>query len=319
MRSIPLVLLVVVGAPACLDDESPRLDDVASHLSLPGSTCDEHSDCDSAIGAGDGYCYRGDVGGSLVFPDEGYCTIDDGSGAVCAVDADCPSNSRCADIYGYRLCLPACGEDDACPAGQACMATFGGLPLAAPVCLPGSSTAQDGDACTEFYDCGESSTCWNDIENPGGYCSAYNCTVGTNVGCNGGVCIDFTDGPATGTICVESCTVDADCREAEGYVCHDSYCRRPHVGDPCASSEECGAGWTCNTGAAWSGGYCTLTGCPTPGSTEGCSSGSICAAVGGANMCIDRCATVGAQSTCRSGYACTAVGAQNGGGCLAPQ
>lgn len=244
MRSIG-VLVLLASVPACLDARPPvpgdvtdvdeaeetagdRLgasDDAASSGGwtplLPGSQCAEHADCDSAPAAGDGFCYRGDVGGSLLFPDEGYCTIDDGSGAVCAIDTDCPGNSRCADIAGYRLCMPACGEGGACPAGQVCISTFDGVSLGTDVCFPGSSTASDGDACAGFYDCGPGSTCWLDVENPGGYCAAYSCTLGTNAGCNGGVCIEFADGPSTGNLCVDACAIDADCREGEGYVCHD--------------------------------------------------------------------------------------------------
>ncbi len=349
MRSIG-VLVLLASVPACLDARPPvpgdvtdvdeaeetagdRLgasDDAASSGGwtplLPGSQCAEHADCDSAPAAGDGFCYRGDVGGSLLFPDEGYCTIDDGSGAVCAIDTDCPGNSRCADIAGYRLCMPACGEGGACPAGQVCISTFDGVSLGTDVCFPGSSTASDGDACAGFYDCGPGSTCWLDVENPGGYCAAYSCTLGTNAGCNGGVCIEFADGPSTGNLCVDACAIDADCREGEGYVCHDpdgaggtpAYCRRPHAGDACGTDADCGGGWTCKTGPGWSGGYCTVTGCPTVGSTIGCGSGALCADVGGTNLCVDRCAAVGSSSTCRSGYTCVAVGAAVGGGCLAP-
>lgn len=342
------VLSLLAVIPSCLDDASPTPapgaqrafgvvpeDVVADRVGapsvapwtalVPGSHCAAHADCDSALGAGDGYCYRGDVGGSLVFPDDGYCTIDDGTGTVCAVDGDCPGDSRCADLGGYRLCMPACGDGDSCPSGQACITSFDGIQLGTSVCFPGSSTAQDGDACTGFYDCGPSSTCWRDMENPGGYCSAYSCTPGTNAGCNGGVCIAFTDGPSTGNVCMDACSTNSDCREAEGYVCHDpdgdggaaAYCRRPHVGDACASNEDCGPDWTCNTGEGWSGGYCTVNNCAVPGTTEGCGSGAICATVDGANMCVDRCAAVGQQSRCRDGYVCQAVTGANGGACLA--
>jgi hypothetical protein len=348
LRSAPaLSVLHATMVPACLDvdpvtpvealvDDVPGVDvrtgdrigpvDLGGWTPLlPGSHCAANADCDSAPDAGDGYCYRGDVGGSIVFPDDGFCTIDDGSGEVCVADVDCPAGSQCASIDGYRLCLPSCVAG-ACPAGQACQSSFGGLTLDAPVCLPGSATARDGDACAGFYECNADSTCWNDLENPGGYCSAYNCTVGSNAGCNGGTCIVFRDGPSTGTVCVDACTLSVECRVLEGYVCHDpdglggvgGYCRRPHVGDPCALSASCGSGWTCKTGVGWSGGYCTVTGCPTPGSTAGCSSGSVCSTVGGANMCVDRCAAVGSTSACRSGYTCKAVGATSGGGCLAP-
>jgi hypothetical protein len=228
---------------------------------------------------------------------------------------------------GYRLCLPACGEGDSCPSGQACLSSFGGLPINTSVCLPGAAGAQDGDACTGFQDCGPSSTCWKDLEHPGGYCSAYSCTLGTNAGCNGGTCIEFKDGPSTGTVCVAACTTDLECRVTEGYKCYDpdglggvgAYCRRPHVGDACLSSEDCGDGFTCKTDAGWSGGYCTASGCPVVGSTAGCSSGSVCASVDGANTCVDRCTGIGSQGTCRSDYTCQAVVTGGAGACLVPE
>jgi hypothetical protein len=292
---------------------------------MPGAQCATHTDCDSAEGAGDGFCYRGDMGGSLIFPDEGYCTIDDGTGSVCATDDDCPGTSQCINADGYHLCLPACGEDETCPTGQACMTEFGGLAIDAPSCLPGNASAVDGDACNGFYDCGPNSECWNDIEHPGGMCSAYGCKLVTNVGCNGGICIPFEEGPSTGTVCVASCTDDSECRDGEGYVCYDpdgaglaaGYCRHPHVGDACADAADCGGeGWSCLTDG-WGDGYCSQSGCPTPGTIEGCSPGAVCATVGSENICVDRCPVIDSTATCRDGYTCAAVGAVNGGGCLA--
>lgn len=291
---------------------------------MPGASCAEHVDCDSVEGAGDGYCYVGDVGGSMVFPDTGYCTVDNGLGTVCELDEDCPGDSVCADADGYRLCLPACGVGDVCPAGQVCLDSFGGQPILTFACLPGNGGAVDGDACASVADCGPSSTCWNDAEHPGGMCSAYACTLGTNDGCNGGVCIEFEEGPSTGTVCVAACTVDADCRDGEGYVCHDpdgagaaaAYCRHPHAGDACAADTDCSDGWTCLTTAGYTDGYCSITACPTPGATSGCGSGAICGTVDTVNTCLDRCPTIGVSDTCRTGYVCTDVGAVNGGACL---
>jgi hypothetical protein len=311
-----IVLASPIGSPleTLVDDDHPG----AWVPLMPGSQCDEHSDCDSEEGADDGFCYRGDMGGSLVFPDEGYCTIDDGSGAVCTTDDDCPGDSHCVSAEGYRICLPACGPGDSCPAGQACFAAFGGLPIDAPACLPGNASAADGDACAGFYDCNASSECWNDIEHPGGMCSAFGCDLVTDSGCNGGTCIAFDEGPSSGTICVEPCDSNDDCRIAEGYVCSgEGYCRHPHVGDECDASADCGgAGWTC-LGDGYDGGYCTQTGCLLPGTIQGCSSGSVCAAVDGTNMCIDRCPVVGDDTACRAGYECGDVGASNGGACVA--
>ena len=289
----------------------------------PGSSCVADTDCETAPGAGDGFCYIGDMG-PLEFPELGSCTVDDGSGAVCDVDADCPTGSLCIDADGYKLCLPACGENGACPADQACLSSFSGVPLDRPACVPGNAGAVDGDACTGAYQCNADSLCWNDLEHPGGSCATYGCTLGDDSTCNGGTCVEFRDGLSTGTICAAACTVDSDCRDEVGYRCvhpggdgTPGYCRHPHVGDPCSSYADCGGdGWTCRTDTGFTDGYCTLEGCPTAGTTEGCSSGAICAAVGQVNTCLDRCATVGTTSTCRTGYTCTSVGDVNGGACL---
>jgi len=294
----------------------------------PGAACVDHADCDSAEGAGDGFCYAGAIG-TFVFPAAGYCTIDDGTGTVCEVDGDCPSGSLCADSLGYKLCLPACGDGGACGEDQACLTSFLGNPLDRAACVPGNREASDGDGCAAFYECNADSLCWNDVENPGGLCTSFACELGTNAGCHGGICIEFTDGPSTGTVCVQSCITDDECREAEGYVCHDpdgpggagAYCRHPHVGDPCQSADDCGGdGWRCLADPEFPGGHCTVAAaCPAPGATTGCSSGSVCATVGDTNLCVDRCATVGGPGTCASGYTCAAVGAENGGGCLRGQ
>src|SRR5436190_21660400 len=61
-----------------------------------GGPCAQNSDCDSSPGANDGACYAG-VMDISVFPLEGYCTIDDGTGEVCATDEDCGPGNQCAD------------------------------------------------------------------------------------------------------------------------------------------------------------------------------------------------------------------------------
>jgi len=121
--------------------------------------CSTHADCDSAPGAGDGYCYTGDYGATQ-FPAEGYCTRDDGSGAICDVDADCGDGFVCADSWGYRVCLPACGTNSDCPDNQACFDSFNGWALDRFACVPGNATALDGDYCEGSYDCYEYSQCW---------------------------------------------------------------------------------------------------------------------------------------------------------------
>lgn len=287
-----------------------------------GGPCDASADC----GTADSTCYVGEIG-AVTFAPEGYCTVDDLSIAAgtCADDGDCPSGTICVawlDYAPYKSCLPACAcADDACPDNQACFDSFNGDAgrLDRPACVPGNADAVDGDPCAGFFECDEYSTCFNDVEYPGGSCQRYGCTVGDDSTCNGGRCV-VADPPAVGTTCVDPCTEDADCREAEGYVCHDDgYCRHPHVGDACTDDASCGGGlWTCRTGVTYPGGYCTQTGCPTPGSLEGCTAGAVCHddPLSATNYCVDRCATIATQSTCRTGYVCTdtdPTGATSGG------
>jgi hypothetical protein len=267
-----------------------------------------------------------------VFPPEGYCVRDNGGGTVCAVDADCGLGGVCADIAEfspYRMCLAACCMFDACPTHQACWSTFNGVHLDRPACVPGNAAGADGQACAGFYECNELSRCAADFEHPNGDCQTYGCTVGSTAGCHGGdLCIvNDEEPPFTSTICVVGCDTGADCRESEGYVCYDpdlaaagdEYCRHPHVGDPCAVAADCGgAPWECLVGAAFPNGYCSQTGCPTPGNDDGCTSGSICSDLGLFDACVDRCPTVGTTAGCRAGYTCVDVdpGPSAVGGCV---
>jgi hypothetical protein len=284
----------------------------------PGGACATHVDCDTAAG-GDGTCYVGALGPS-VFAPEGYCTVDDGTGTVCEADGDCPSGSLCVTdtTYDYKFCAPACCAAETCPANQACWDSFNGFPLDRKACVPGNAEARDGDPCTGFYECHEYSQCLADFEYPGGSCQRYGCTPGDDSTCNGGVCIiDDEQPPFDLAICMPGCTSDADCRQVEGYRCYDpdpvsttnpTYCRHPHVGDACATPEDCGGGtWECRTGLLFPNGYCTQSGCPTPGSTTQCTPGSICAdhPDEADHYCADRCpGPAGTQSTCRRDYLC---------------
>jgi hypothetical protein len=297
----------------------------------PGGTCDNNAACDSAPGAGDGFC----LDETLVFggfPSEGYCTIDDGGGAVCDTDADCGPRAQCVDSDGYKWCLADCCMFDSCPSGQACFDTFQGFPLDKPSCVPGDATAEDGDPCGGIYDCNESSLCRGNVgpvEFPGGQCWTASCTVGDDSTCHGGHCVAIDDYPTVGNHCVDTCEVDADCRMTEGYVCFDpdgaggdeqKYCRHPQAGDACATPADCGGTpWACQTGAQFPGGHCATVGCTTPGSTNQCGINAVCYddPAAASNYCIDRCPTIGVTTGCRTGYTCTNVGAPSGGGCTA--
>jgi hypothetical protein len=334
---ISLVLVLATFAAGCIDDspapaagsspaeDDPPLleegdDDATPWISYAGSpvggTCATDADCDSLEGAGDGMCLAGRMD-AMVFAPEGFCVVDDGSGEVCATDDDCGSGGQCVDSDGYRFCLPAC-INGACPGNQACLESFLGYPIDRPSCVPGNADAVDGDACDGVYECDEYSYCANSVEDPGGRCSTYGCTVGADETCNGGTCVAVNDYPVVGNVCFATCTQDTDCRAEDGYECFDpgvgaKYCRHSRVGDACASEADCGEGWTCKIEAGTTG-SCTITGCATPGSTAGCSPGSICATVGEQNQCVDRCSAIG--SACSEAHECTSVVGAIGGACM---
>ncbi len=276
-----------------------------------GGPCATNPQC----AATNGLCLVGTLGPST-YPPEGFCILDNGSGTVCTTDADCGAGNVCANdlTFGpYHICLPACTcTNNACPPHQECAMAFNGDQIDKMGCVPGTAGAKDGDPCAGFYDCDEFSICNNDLEYPGGQCARAGCTVGMDSTCHGGHCINVDDPPVAGTECVDTCNSDTDCRQSEGYKCFDpgggepKYCRHPQVGDACTSAADCGGGvWTCMTGAAFPNGYCTTTGCATPGSSDGCSSQSVCYddPLQTANYCVDRC-RIGMAGDCRTGYQC---------------
>ena len=294
----------------------------------PGGACTADAECDSAAG-GDGFCLdETEVFGG--FPPEGYCTVDDGGGAVCDSDDDCGPRAQCIDTEGYRWCLAECCMFDTCPSGQACFDNFQGFPLDRPSCVPGDATAADGDPCAGIFDCNESSLCRGSvtgIEFPGGQCWTAGCTVDDDATCNGGHCIAIDDYPTVGNHCVDTCTSDTDCRMTEGYICFDpdgvgtaeNYCRHPQAGDACTTAADCGGGaWTCQTGIEFTGGHCTTTGCAAPGGVSGCGLNAVCYDDPDQTLhnCVNRCETIGQVTGCRLGYTCADVGAITGGGCV---
>jgi hypothetical protein len=311
-----------------------------------GGSCANDVDCESALGAGDGVCMKPGFG-DVVWPAGGFCL---GKVDACTIDADCGPNNLCATVNdpvngAYKACLPACQTGGCvCGAGTACANWVAGIALAGgrTACLPGNGGASDGDPCASFGDCAEHSTCAADpLEHPGGQCRRFGCTPGNDATCNpngDGHCIDeglVTAGVALADVCVDACAVSGDCREAEGYRCFDAggsvgkFCRHPQAGDACASDTDCGdaALWDCKTGAAYPGGSCApATPCPTPGSTQGCSSeSSICydgpLVAATDNVCVDRCVGgPGVMGGCRLGYLCNDVnpGSSVSLGCVAP-
>lgn len=295
-----------------------------------GGPCTTDAMCDSAAGAGDGFCLRG-AQGPTTWPAEGYCVnqID-----TCNTDNQCGAGNECVTINDpggpFRACLPACGTGAcSCSNGQLCAGSFSGSTLAGgrTACFPGNASATDGDPCVGFGECAQDSICLADgFEYPGGQCHRLLCTVGSDSTCapgGDGHCVNYsqiTTGVNGSTVCVDSCVNDTDCRQNDGFKCFDGgagvgkFCRHPHAGDACTVDTDCGSAalWDCKTGLTFPGGMCTpTTGCPTPGEGNGCSNGlSICydsvlPAVATDNVCVDRCGgPENTQGGCRPGYVC---------------
>ena len=295
-----------------------------------GGPCTMDTQCDSVAGALDGFCLVGSQG-PTTWPAEGYCV-----NRFDTCDAtNCGAGNQCTTINdpggAFTACMPACGTGACvCSNGQLCATSFAGSPLGTgqTACLPGNPSATDGDACNGFGECAADSLCLADsLEYPGGQCHTLGCNIGTDSTCaagGDGHCIDYrliTAGLNVANVCVDSCVIDADCRQSDGYRCFDGgagvgrFCRHPQAGDACAVDIDCGnaALWDCKTGATFPGGMCTPTtgGCTTPGSGVGCSNGSsICydsllPLVATDNVCVDRCGgPIGTQGGCRAGYVC---------------
>jgi hypothetical protein len=111
--------------------------------------------------------------------------------------------------------------------------TAGDTVTDAPVDTTGDAPTSGlvGDPCTEDGDCedtlGTEPFCLEDIpmgpggtlEFPGGYCSATCTPDGGECG-DGAICFGG-GGPTSTRRCYKECTDDSDCRESEGYECHE--------------------------------------------------------------------------------------------------
>ena len=296
-----------------------------------GGPCTMDQQCESAPGLNDGFCLNAALAG-IGWPAEGYCvnkidlvSADCSNG--CDTDAECGAGNVCVSVEGCNACAPACCTGDVCPDGQVCTDTLIGGSLGKLACLPGSSTAIDGDTCTGFSECAVGSICFADqFENPGGNCTTVGCTIGDDTTCaagGDGHCVTL-ETLTTDTGCVDRCVGDADCRTAVGYRCFDGgaatgkYCRHPQAGDACAVSADCGelGVWQCRTGGQYPGGYCTPIPQCNPVNGIGCTPGSsVCFDPTGPEtpFCVDRCVGAG-QGTCRPGYTCAMIG--NARGCV---
>ncbi|MGH7284274.1 MAG: hypothetical protein ACRELY_22330 [Polyangiaceae bacterium] len=123
---------------------------------------------------------------------------------------DCPpDNTTPSHGIGAK-----CTDNSTCDPGQVCdTANAGGK------CAPDPQNAKIGVPCTTTIDCGSDarSACNNAAGDgyPGGYCFMEPCDD-VQVCPPGATCVSL-GGETPG--CFKTCTVDADCRVSEGYVC----------------------------------------------------------------------------------------------------
>jgi hypothetical protein len=273
----------------------------------PGSACSDDTECDSAAGAADGRCLRGEKR-NLVFPDSGYCVrmcagdaTDCGEGTVCIAQADFPND----------LCVAACCEGVACAAGYACSTAIAGEEIAGAACLPGDEAAADGTPCGSIAECDGNSECEPDQSGTSGQCSTSGCTVDDDSTCapgGDGHCVDEDAGDDLPPHCVDPCDTSDDCAGDDGQRCDqaDMICRHSVIGDPCEADGECGqTPWDCKTEAddEYPGGYCTIP------CGDGCPAGSVCNddVLGGGEdaHCVESCTLI--DGCPREGYDCVDV------------
>ncbi len=332
-----------------------------------GAACTSGADCEGnlCIGEGDG------------FP-EGYCT------SLCTGGMACPDGSACVqvsrtDSVCFDVCDPA-GAPKQCRPGYGC-ATSPYLPQ--PVCMPGCEvdadcgeglrcdptggfggagqcydpSAEVGQACTSERECPESGFCLGEgfAGWPGGSCiTSTDCDVEADTGCPGDAhCLPA---PRGGTLCVDGCETDGDCRDGytcqapdesrpdrkicypacssddqctvEGYVCYrgEGTCSPPfdpsEYGSVCARRHGGCVGGTClfESESGLPGSYCAYLGCdPTQAdASDGCPGDGVCwqPEADATPTCMAPCDEDG---DCREGYACRDVDAtrpERGKACL---
>ena len=341
-RAWGLALALVAGcttsgdSPFSANDAGPITDAEISDAPVPdalvcdplvapatGAPCTDATDCGT-----ESLCLREALG----WPDVGYCTN------TCTGDDDCGVGATCSpDIPSgttpTRVCLADCCGTSCGQADHLCQSKLLALiDLPTPACLPGVADGADGDGCTTFGDCAESSLCLNNpFNNPGGYCVKFGCTVDDDSSCSPGgtsQCIDVA-ADTLPPFCVDACIIQPECRS--GYACVDpdgagavgQICVAVNsgVGSAC-SGASCGpAPWVCLQGAGFPGGYCGADDCdPTDPNT--CPNASVCFSPGGEfggdQFCVQLCDPAATPPDCRTGegYSCTDLGDGTVFGCL---
>ena len=123
---------------------------------------------------------------------------------------DCPTGTA-APTKGLGS---RCSTSSSCGNALVCDLTNSG-----GTCAPDPATAKIGTACNSTVDCGSDSRAACNTEAgdnyPGGYCGMESCKD-VQVCPAGATCVSL-GGETPG--CFQSCVSDADCRQAEGYVC----------------------------------------------------------------------------------------------------
>ena len=180
------------------DCDAPELCVTEETYGIPGGlclrVCEQDGDCasgqicDPDLGCADGCVTTDECRLGYVCTSLGSAAGDFRCVGQCQDDADCPATGTC-DLYSVT-----CGN-----AGE----------------HPGNGAL--GDPCNSDADC-MGAFCGQGDGFPGGYCTAF-CTV-SRQGCpEDGICVpQLGDADDMGT-CFRSCTLDSECREAEGYIC----------------------------------------------------------------------------------------------------
>ncbi|MGB0588255.1 MAG: hypothetical protein ACPGU1_01125 [Myxococcota bacterium] len=256
-------------------------------------------------------------------------TGDDGSGMIsCTSSSDCSESTVCSN----SLCIPKCGPEAPCAAGEFCNG--------AGICVPNESNAVP---CSSTEPCANGQLCSDGVcidpcsaDNPCPAGSSCNAEGACELTCTPSCAADGACGPdgcggdcgscEAGQLCAKnSCVAEADCTmtcEDEGAVC-GTVCG--NTCGTCADAEVCstdllcvtapqdnnGCSDTCGSTGAVCGDVCGVS-CGTCGADETCTNGSC---VAGAEDCVANGCPAGL--TCdESTGACGAAPTGDGNACV---
>ena len=218
---------------------------------------------------------------------DGADTGDEGNVISCATSSECGETSVCSN----GLCIPKCGPDTPCAAGEFCNG--------AGLCVPNESNAvpcSDAEPCVNGQVC-ESGLCVAP-------CSASNpCPAGQSCG---------ADGLCSAT-CTPTCAASGGCGpDGCGGTCGACDAGQLCAKNTCVAEAECTM--TCEGEGALCGEVCGAS-CGTCAGDEVCSTGLLCVpAPQDSNGCADTCESTGALcgevcgvscGTCAEGETCT--------------